>query len=338
MNLEKQQPQITSQEALEIEKEMFMSSGGVKVGQSMAEYKAERESLWNKMHPEKKDVVETEAVSTESVRGEKEADAEWGRKVKVSEVKRQADLKEVRRGLGLNSEVSDGPKINYIEVTIDDDYMRENLRPNGGLRMRGGQANWKGKGEVDLMRYVISESLSPEYRQIAAEKIEKQKAEEEKLYQHESHHIQNRENGLTPHLAAKNLREYLAFRVLDEMSAFMAGELSNQDMVAEDILQALRMAEQNITDSYYGEPFSADASWYMSKHGNEPEALSRKIDQDKYHEIMRQYFKINGQDVLAVLQKSNKMSEFTEITNRLILKLDSILTAEKTSSNQRPIK
>lgn len=258
-------------------------------------------------------------------------------------VTEQDDLKKVRQELGLDTppeqartvnairtESSESPKkppINYIEVVIDDDYMRKNLMPNGGLRMRSGQANWK--GEVDLMKYVISETLSPEYRQVATEKIEKFKAGQEKTYKHESHHIQNRENELTPHLAAKNLREFLAFRVLDEMSAFTTGELDNQDMTAENILRSLRTAEQRIIDSYYGQPFSDDASWYMSQHGNEPEVLSRKIDQERYHKIMRQYFKINGQDALSILQKDKRMAEFSEITNRLIIKLDSLLEARK---------
>jgi|GEM_PF-3314563 hypothetical protein len=48
-----EQPQISEEEALAIEKEIFMTSGGQKIGQSAEEYKAEREELWNKMHPEK---------------------------------------------------------------------------------------------------------------------------------------------------------------------------------------------------------------------------------------------------------------------------------------------
>jgi hypothetical protein len=223
------------------------------------------------------------------------------------------------------------PNINYIEVVIDDDYMRKNLTADGGLRMKGGQADLK-KGEVNLMRYVISKDLSPKYRQIAAEKIEKKKAEEEKTYKHESHHIQNGENESAPHLVAKNLREYLAFRVFDEMSSFTAGELYNKELTADNILQAFHLAEQKITDSYYQGPFSGDASWYMSQHGREPEALSRKIDQERYHKIMRQYFKINGQDVLVVLQKNNRIPEMTEMVNRLIIKLDSLLEAKRTSA------
>lgn len=39
------------------------------------------------------------------------------------------------------AEKSPNPPINYIEIVIDDEYMRENLMPGGGLRMRGGQAN-----------------------------------------------------------------------------------------------------------------------------------------------------------------------------------------------------
>jgi hypothetical protein len=231
---------------------------------------------------------------------------------------------------GTDSEALKNIPINYTEVVIDDDYMEKNLKSDGGLQMKGGQANWN--GEVDMMKYVISEDLSPEHRQIAAEKIEKFNAGQEKTYKHESHHIQNRDNELTPHLAAENLREFLTFRVLDEMSAFAAAELNGQDMTAENILQALHIAEQKITDLYYGQPFAGDTNWYMSQHGNEPEALSRKIDQDKYHKIMKQYFKINGQDTLAILQKSNKISEFAEITNRLIMKLDPLLETVKTAS------
>lgn len=124
------------------------------------------------------------------------------------------------------------------------------------------------------MKYVISDNLSPEYRQIAAEKIAKRKAGEEATYQHESQHINNRENGLAPHVVAESLREFLAFRVLDEMSAFSRGELHNQEMTAENILNALKRAEASILQSYYGAPFEGDASWYMSQHGTEANALS----------------------------------------------------------------
>ena len=228
-------------------------------------------------------------------------------------------------------DISEGnPPINYIETIIDDEFMQKNLMPNGGLRMTGGQANWN--GEVDLMQYVISEELSPEYREIAADKIEKIHAGQEKTYQHESHHIRNRENELTPHVAADNLREFLSFRVLDELSAFTTGELYNQNITAETILQSLQTAKQRIADSYYGEPFSADANWYLSQHSNKPEVYSREINQDKYHQIMRQYFKINGHDTLAVLQKENKLQEFTNIVNSLIIKLDDLLNTTKSDS------
>ena len=228
-------------------------------------------------------------------------------------------------------DISEGnPPINYIETIIDDEFMQKNLMPNGGLRMTGGQANWN--GEVDLMQYVISEELSPEYREIAADKIEKIHAGQEKTYQHESHHIRNRENELTPHVAADNLREFLSFRVLDELSAFTTGELYNQNITAETILQSLQTAKQRIADSYYGEPFSADANWYLSQHSNKPDVYSREINQDKYHQIMRQYFKINGHDTLAVLQKENKLQEFTNIVNSLIIKLDDLLNTTKSDS------
>lgn len=218
------------------------------------------------------------------------------------------------------------PPINYIEIVIDDDYMRKNLMPGGGLMMQGGQANWD--NEVDIMKYVISDNLSSEFRQIAAEKIAKREAGEETTYQHEAQHISNRENGLAPHVAAESLREFLAFRVLDEMSAFSRGELHNQEMTAENIIKALKLAEASILQSYYGVPFEGDASWYMSQHGNETNALSREIDTDKYHQVMRQYFKINSIDIFTTLQDADQMPEFTAIVNSLILKLDNLLAAK----------
>jgi ribosomal protein S17E len=222
-----------------------------------------------------------------------------------------------------NVKVKKNPPINYMDVVIDDEYIQKNLMSNGGLRMMGGQANWN--NEVDLMRYIISDKLSVKYLQIATEKIEKNNSWQEKIYQHESHHIKNREQGLTPHLAAENLREFLAFRVLDELSAFMAGELHNQDITVENILSALRKAEQMIVYSYYSGPFTNEAKWYLSQHGNEQKVLSREINQEKYHQIMKHYFNINENNVLAILQKSNKMPEFTKIVNDLIVRLDTIL-------------
>ena len=124
------------------------------------------------------------------------------------------------------SQETQNPLINYIEVIIDDEYVQKNLLPGNGLRMKSGHANWN--GEVDLIRYVMSENLSPEYQEMVKDKIEKLHARQEKTYQHEAHHIRNRENNLTPHVAASNLREFLAFRVLDEMSAFLTGEIFNK--------------------------------------------------------------------------------------------------------------
>jgi hypothetical protein len=228
-------------------------------------------------------------------------------------------IEELRRKI----EAHRGPPINYIEVVIDDAFMKKNLVPGKGLRMYGGHANWN--GEVDLMKYVMSDDLSPEYRAIAEDRIEKSKAGWEKFYQHESHHIKNRENGLTPHVAAENLREFLAFRVLDELSAFTTGELYNQDITPEHILTALRNAKQSIEDLYYGEPFNSDAQWYASRQGGAVETATRYIDQEKYHQIMRQYFTIGGKNVLDILRKSGTLPEFTEIVNTLILELDTIL-------------
>lgn len=222
-------------------------------------------------------------------------------------------------------EVLKKPTINYIDVAIDDDYIQKNLLPGGALKMKGGHANWD--GEVDLMRYSISENLSPEHHEFVKDKIEKMQAGQEKTYQHESHHIRNREHELTPHIAAKNLREFLSFRVLDELSAFTTGELYDKDLTAETILEALKTSEQKISDSYYGQPFVDEARWYLSQHANKPEVFSREINQNTYHTIMRHYFNVNSVDILSVLQKDGKLSEFTKIVNDLILKLDPLLNS-----------
>jgi hypothetical protein len=254
---------------------------------------------------------------------------------KLSETHRQRGLEEVRKKLGIpNTESSQveslkQPPINYIEVVIDDAYIQKNLMPNNALRMQGGQANWN--GEVDLMKYVISPNLSEQYRAMVEDKIKKFEANQEKTYQHESHHIQNRENGLTPYVAATNLREFLAFRVLDELTAFSTGELYKQDPTVENIFTALQKAKQNIQTSYYGEPFTNDAKWYTKQRGTKPEDFSREINTEKYHKIMRQYFKINNTDILDIIGKAGKLPEFTQIVNELILQLDELLEKSKES-------
>lgn len=216
------------------------------------------------------------------------------------------------------------PPINYISVVIDDAYIQKNLLPNGALRMKGGEANWN--GQVDLMRYSAADTLSPEYRQMVLEKIDKLHATQERTYQHESHHIRNRENKLTPHVAAGNVREFLTFRVLDELSAFTAGELYSQEVTADTIIDSLKIAEQKVADSYYGQPFITEGKWYVdSKGASNPNIFSRDIGTEKYHQIMRQYFTITGTDTLAILQQAGKMSEFTTIVNGLIMKLDPLL-------------
>ncbi len=227
----------------------------------------------------------------------------------------------------------ENPTIVYQEIVIDDAYMEANLVQAGdktGLRMQGGQANWN--GEVQINKYLASENLSPQYRQIAAEKIEKYNAGLEKTYQHEAKHIKNRENGLTPHVIAESLREFLTFRVFDEMSAFATAELHDQDMNAETIMQALRTAEQAVSSEYYGSPFKVDAIWYMSQNGSETEPLAREIDTERYHKVLRHYFNINGQDIFAILQSENKMPEFTNIINGLIGKLDMLLNTTKAAA------
>lgn len=220
------------------------------------------------------------------------------------------------------------PAINYINVVIDDEYIKQNLMPNGALRMKGGQANWN--GEVDLMRYSVADTLSPEHRALALDKIEKLRAGQEKTYEHESHHIRNRERGLTPHVAAGNVREFLAFRVLDELSAFATGEIYNQEVTADTIMTALKTAEQKVADSYFGQPFIAEGQWYAQKHAANPDVFSREINTTKYHQIMQHYFKLAGNDGMSILQQAGKIPEFTAIVNGLIMKLDPILEGLKT--------
>jgi hypothetical protein len=226
---------------------------------------------------------------------------------------------DIKKELG----ILDRPPIKYVDVVIDEEYMKSNLMPNGGLRMLGGQANWQ--GEVELMRYTISEDLSLEQKEFVVDKIKKLIELQEGTYYHESHHIKNRENNLTPHIAAKNLREFLTFRVLDEMSAFMAGEFCGKKIEEQNVLDILQITSKKIFDSYYSGPFKKEAEWYVSVHKNDKDILSREIRTEKYHEILRQYFKIQDTDVLAVLQKNNQMKNFTDITNSLIYALDPIL-------------
>ena len=219
--------------------------------------------------------------------------------------------------------------IAYSEVVIDNDYLQKNLTKGGGLRMKGGHANWN--GTVELMRYSISENLSPEHQEFVQDKIEKLHAGQEKTYQHEAHHIRNREHGLTPHVAATNLREFLSFRVLDELSAFSIGELYNQEITAENILTAIRSSQQKIIDSYYGQPFIDEAKWYINHHKEKQDIFSRSINTETYHAILRQYFNFNQIDMLNTLNQSGDMSEFTIIINDLIMRLDSILEQVQTS-------
>ena len=193
--------------------------------------------------------------------------------------------------------------ITYSEVVIDNDYIQKNLTQDGGLRMKGGHANWD--GTVELMRYSISENLSPEHQEFVQDKIEKLHAGQEKTYHHEAHHIRNREHGLTPHIAATNLREFLSFRVLDELSAFSIGELYNQEIIAENILTAIKSSQKKIIDSYYGQPFIDEAKWYINHHKEKQGIFSRSINIETYHAILRQYFNFNQTDMLSKLGQSS---------------------------------
>ena len=95
------QPKEPSDEALEIQKEIFMTSGGLKIGQSMTEYKAEREALWDKMHPQKKE--ETETVVSKPILDSQD-DSQTVNVVEKNEIERQDNLKKVRKELGLEDQ------------------------------------------------------------------------------------------------------------------------------------------------------------------------------------------------------------------------------------------
>lgn len=226
-----------------------------------------------------------------------------------------------------NAKIEDSikkPPINYIDVVIDPEYLQENLMLDGGLQMPGGEAGWN--GEVYLMRYSASPDLTPDQFNMVEYKIAKFNAEVERTYKHESHHIQNRENGLTPHIAANSLREFMAFRVLDELSAFTAGELLHQEVNVESVLSALQTSKQKIITLYYGETFNSDKNWYVLKHKDDTDVFRREINSDTYHKVMKQYFYIDGNNILEILKRENKIPEFTEIVNDLILRLDTLLS------------
>lgn len=229
--------------------------------------------------------------------------------------------------MGLSENIKEIP-IQYTYITIDDDYLQKNSIQGGGLRMKGGHANWD--GTVELIKYSISESLSPEHQKFVQDKIEKLHAGQEKTYQHEAHHIRNREHGFTPHIAATNLREFLSFRVLDELSAFSIGELYNQEITSENILTAIKSSQKKIIDSYYGQPFINEAKWYVNHHKEKQDIFSRSINIETYHAILRQYFNFNQIDMLNILNQSGDMSEFTIIINDLIMRLDLILEQVRT--------
>lgn len=104
-------PQISEQEALEIQKEMFMTGGGVKIGQTMEQYKTEREEIWNRMHPKKEqsqteEVSETPANGENSVNSESALDSIDGEELHTEAVEKQklkdeTDLNRIRQELGL---------------------------------------------------------------------------------------------------------------------------------------------------------------------------------------------------------------------------------------------
>ncbi len=285
-------PGVEDIEISEIKKEVTRNSRAIRVGETLQEYRSKEAE---------KNIVDSK------------------------------NLQRIRNFLNI-SVYKDGPPIKYLEVVIDDKYMRENMVAGGGLRMKGGQAEWD--GTVTLIKYKIAEGISDAYRQVALEKVEKYQAGQEKTYNHEAQHIRNRENGLAPHVIAENLREYLTFRVLDEMSAFVAGELFNSELSMENIIKALSVAEKNITDYYFAHSFKSEASWYMSQFGNKKDVLSRKIDKEKYNRVIRQYFRIKEQDLVLIFQQGDNMLTFSEITNRLIIKLNDLLDSFNSSTNK----
>lgn len=96
MNPESQlpsQPKYSEQEALEIQKEVFMTSRGMKVGQSRAEYLVESEDIWNRMHPKPEATI---AVDNN------ESDDIHNHAVESAKIKDEEALVKVRQELGLD--------------------------------------------------------------------------------------------------------------------------------------------------------------------------------------------------------------------------------------------
>lgn len=86
--------EITPEEALAIQKEIFMTSGGMKIGQTMEEYRKEREEIWERMHPGEK------AKEEEKKDGVEEEEGKKAQAINERDVRR---LEEVRAGLGMSS-------------------------------------------------------------------------------------------------------------------------------------------------------------------------------------------------------------------------------------------
>ncbi|MFA5431695.1 MAG: hypothetical protein WC319_02285 [Candidatus Paceibacterota bacterium] len=116
---ENEDVQKSEQEALEAKKEVFMAGGAVKIGQSMDEYRAEREEIWNRVYlkkeRQKKENVEisealaeekSEATNSEPVLDAMEGEDSNLQVIEKQKLKDEARLKELRQELGL-SEVLD---------------------------------------------------------------------------------------------------------------------------------------------------------------------------------------------------------------------------------------
>jgi hypothetical protein len=155
MNFEQdnQKTQSPDAEALEIQKEIFMTSGGIKVGQSMSEYKAEREMLWNKMHPNEEIATEENQelqTGTKPILDRTNQDDQKQAIIKNVEITDQEKLEKVRQDLKINESKDDQKegqiekeKIfkeqvrDFVRLAIKDDSFRRSMDKWRSTRFTG---------------------------------------------------------------------------------------------------------------------------------------------------------------------------------------------------------
>ncbi len=81
-----QEEPISPEEAEVIKKEMFMTGGGVKAGQTMEQYRAEREGLWEKQQKNNRG-VDREEEKEDPVLAQKQAERRVADQTKANEIR-----------------------------------------------------------------------------------------------------------------------------------------------------------------------------------------------------------------------------------------------------------